>query len=195
MFMKDFTRFAEDIAAVPPMAATTGAAVLTGLVAGTQVETDHGWRDVTDLCRGDRVQTLDGGLARILGLDRREAEIETLLLPGGYMDACSDLHLLPRQPILVSTLDDPEIGAAPFVLIPAAALSALPFLTRQRQKAEVITPLFADEEVVFANSGVLLRCPGVIEGAGPMSMDSFFPTLDLAEARAFLARRETRLWA
>lgn len=195
MFMKDFTRFAEDIAAVPPMETTTGAAVLTGLVAGTQVETDHGWRDVTDLCRGDRVQTLDGGLARILGLDRREAEIETLLLPGGYMDACSDLCLLPRQPILVSTLDDPEIGAAPFVLIPAEALSALPFLTRQRQKAEVITPLFADEEVVFANSGVLLRCPGVIEGAGPMSMDSFFPTLDLAEARAFLARRETRLWA
>ncbi|NBZ88418.1 Hint domain-containing protein [Stagnihabitans tardus] len=195
MFMKDFTRFAEDIAAVPPLESLTSAAVLTGLVAGTRVETDCGWRDVTALSRGDRVQTLDGGLARILGLDRREAEIETLLLPGGYMDACSDLCLLPRQPILVSTLDDPEIGAAPFVLIPAEALGSLPFLSRVKQKAEVITPLFADEEVVFANSGVLLRCPGVIEGAGPMSMDSFFPTLDLEEARAFLSRREARLWA
>lgn len=193
MFMKDFTKLAHDISAIPPL--ETEARILTGLVAGTKVETDRGWTDVTALNRGDRVYTLDGGLARILGLDRREADLQALHLPGGYMDACSDLCLLPRQPVLISTLDDPEIGTAPFVMLPSEALAVLPFLTRQSLRAEVVTPLFADEEVVFANSGVLLRCPGVIEGAGPMLMDSFFPTLDLAEARAFLIRREARLWA
>lgn len=194
MFMQDFTKLAQDISAVPPALDLAEAPVLTGLVAGTRVETDRGWTDVANLNRGDKVYTLDGGLARILGLDRRTARIETLHLPGGYFDACSDLCLLPRQPLLISTLDDPEIGAAPFVLVPAEALSVLPFLSRQSLEAEVVTPLFADEEVVFANSGVLMRCPGVIEGAGPMLIDSFFPTLDLPEAREFLLRREARLW-
>ncbi len=194
MFMKDFTKLADACEIVPPQIATE-APVLTGLMAGTKVETDRGWQDVTSLNRGDRIYTLDGGLARILGLDRRQAQVQTLHLPGGYLDACSDLWLLPRQPILVSTLDDPQIGAAPFVLIPSEALTVLPFVTRQALTEEVITPLFADEEVVFANSGVMLRCPGVIEGTGPLMMDSFFPTLDLACARAFLTRREARLWA
>ncbi len=195
MFMKDFTRHVEDIALVPPANLRVETPVLTGLISGTKVETERGWTDVAALNRGDKVYTLDGGLARILGLDRRQAQVQALHLPGGTFDACSDLHLLPRQPVLISTLDDPEIGAAPFVLVPAEALSVLPFLTPATLQAEVITPLFADEEVVFANSGVLLRCPGVIEGAGPMLMDSFFPTLDLADARAFLLRREARLWA
>lgn len=195
MFMKDFTKLAHDILAVPPFGTATEAPVLTGLVAGTKVETDRGWTDVTALDRGDRVYTLDGGLARILGLDRRTAQVQAWHLPGGYLDSCSDLYLLPRQPILMSTLDDPELGAAPFVLIPSEALAKLPFVTRQTLREEIVTPMFADEEVVFANSGVLLRCPGVIEGAGPMMLDSFFPSLEIEEARAFLLRREARLWA
>lgn len=199
MFMKHFTARAEDSTLVPPALPVADAPVLTGLVAGTLVETEAGWRDVASLARGDKVQTLDGGLVRILGLDRRvlQSGMGALTLPGGHFDACSDLVLLPRQMLLVSTLDDPEIGAAPFVLIPAEALTALPFVhpTPAAAAQEVVTPLFADEEVVFANSGVMLRCPGVIEGAGPMTMDSFFPTLDLPEARAFLDRREARLWA
>lgn len=194
MFMQDFTRLIHDLTAVPPARDLAEAPVLTGLVAGTKVETQAGWRDVATLHRGDRVHTLDGGLARILGLDRREAQVETLTLPGGYFDACSDLMLLPRQPLLIATLDDPELGAAPFVMVPAEALSSLPFLSRNTLRTEIVTPMFADEEVVYANSGVLMRCPGVIEGAGPQVMDSFFPTLDLAEARAFLTRREDRLW-
>lgn len=193
MFMKDFTKLADVCEIVPPMVATE-APVLTGLMAGTRVETEKGWQDVTALNRGDRIYTLDGGLARILGLDRRTAQVQAWHLPGGYLDACSDLCLLPRQPLLVSTLEDPQIGAAPFVLIPSEALSVLPFVTRRALTEEIITPLFADEEVVFANSGVMLRCPGVIEGTGPLMMDSFFPTLDLNEARAFLIRREARLW-
>lgn len=191
MFMQDFARLAADSSAVPPRAELAQAPVLTGLLAGTQVETEKGWSDVASLARGDRVHTLDGGLARILGLDRRTASGSALHLPGGYMDACSDLWLLPRQPVLVSTLD---LLPAPFVLIPAEALEVLPFISRRPLEAEVVTPLFADEELVFANSGVLLRCPGVIEGAGPMTLDSFFPALDRAEAQDFLLSREARLW-
>ena len=62
-------------------------------------------------------------------------------------------------------------------------------------KVQVITPLFAEEEVVFANSGVLLHCPSVIDGAGRYPDDSFFPRLDAASAREFLTRRTARLAA
>ena len=60
---------------------------------------------------------------------------------------------------------------------------------------DVITPLFADEELVYANTGVLLHCPGITDGAGRYPEDSFFPRLDAVAARTFLARRSARLAA
>lgn len=200
MFMQDIARLTTaftKVAARPRL--KQALPVTTGIVAGTLVETAHGWADVASLRIGDAVQTLDGGLSRILGLDRRslrpEPETSLILIPGGCHDACSDILLLPGQHILKDTLDDETCHGAPFVLLPAFAMTVDRTVTRHfpQTMVEVITPLFADEEIVFANSGVLLHCPGVIDGAGRPPVNSFFPRMDSVEARAFLTRRAARL--
>jgi hypothetical protein len=201
LIAKDNTMFMQDISrtntAFYPVE-TLLAPVTTGLVAGTLLETSTGWRSIETLTEGDCVQTLDGGLARILHLDRRSLtatqDASLLILQGGTYDACSDLMLLPGQHLLIDTLDDEISMGAPFALLPALALSG-PQVRRHRPTApvEIITPLFADEEIIYANSGVLMHCPGIADGAGRYPEDSFFPRLDIITARDFLARRAQRL--
>ena len=105
--------------------------------------------------------------------------------------------LVPGQHVLMDTLGDPDLAPAPFAMVPAIALTSDPLIRRSFPDlgVEVITPLFAEEEIIFANSGVLLHCPSVIDGAGRYPDDSFFPRLDAATARAFLTRRAARLAA
>ena len=200
MFMQDFSRQSADtVTAIFPSQRQT-APVITGLVAGTLVETKAGWQPVESLRLGDAVQTLDGGLARVLGLDRRilrpESATAPLLIPGGSFDACSDLLILPGQHLLLDTLDDCTTDA-PFAMIPARALFGMAGVRRHAptDPLHIITPLFADEEVIYANSGVLLHCPGITDGANRYPDTSFFARLDPATARAFLIRRNARLAA
>ncbi len=197
MFMKDFTRTsrATAIARTPSLLAP----VTTGITAGTLLETAQGWRKIETLTAGDRVQTLDGGLAKILRLDRRilspEAETALVHVPGGSLDTCSDLLLLPGQHLLLDTLNDPSLGGAPFALLAARALIGMAGVHRyyHPKAMEVLIPMFADEEVVYANSGLLLHCPSVIDGATSFPENSFFPRLDAADARSFLLRRQALL--
>jgi hypothetical protein len=171
----------------------------SGLLRGTLVETDAGWRPVQSLVAGQTVQTLDGGLAPMVRLDRRQIRPrdKTVLigLPGGCLDACCDLVLLPGQHLLVDALDDPVLGGAPFALVPALALAAMPGPRRLRPTApfDAFIPLFAEEEAIYAQSGVLFHCPGLINGVPTGPEASFFPLLDLDAARAFLQRRAARL--
>lgn len=196
MFMQDISRSAIQFSSVETLVSP----LTTGLVAGTLVETATGWQPIEAVQAGDCVQTLDGGLARILRMDRRSLypahETSLLTLPGGHYDACSDLLLLAGQHLLIDTLDDTETEGAPFALIPALALLHAPAQPHRLQTAlEIVTPLFADEEVIYANTGVLLHCPGLLDGANRYPENSFFPRLDLAQARALLARRAKRLAA
>lgn len=173
--------------------------MVSGLLRGTLVETEHGWQEIESLSPGQTVQTLDGGLARLRRLDRRRVaggrHGALILLPGGVLDACSDLLIPPGQHLLIDTLDDPGLDGAPFALVPAQALLALKGPRRVHVDAdfEVLTPLFTEEEVVYAQSGVLLFCPGLMEGAQGHPGSVFFPTLAGARARDFLRRRERRL--
>ena len=202
MFMKDFTKLTTAFALVTPRQPLVAAApVVGGIVAGTLVETATGWTPVESLRIGAQVHTLDGGLTRILALDRRTlaplTETALIHLPGGNYDACSDLMLVPGQHVLIDTLGDSCYGRAPYVLVPAMALTADPLIRRDAPDlaVEVITPLFAEEEVIFANSGVLLHCPSVMDGAGRYPDTSFFHCLDVTAARDFLTRRAARLAA
>lgn len=168
-------------------------AITSGLMAGTLVESARGWVPVEDLRIGDDVQSYDGGLARVVGLDRNwivaSGEAYLLHLPGGALDNCSDLALLPGQNVLVDTLGDAGLPDDLAVLIPAAALEGVLGATRMRieKRLEVITPRFADDEAVFANSGTLLHCAGIRQTASQPASD-FFRQLDLMQATAFLRR-------
>ena len=177
MFTKDFPRKTRNVS--------------TGLIAGTLVETATGWTPVEDLRIGDAVQSYDGGLARVVGLDREWITASlgayVLHLPGGALDNCSDLILLPGQNLLVDTLNDADLPDDVVALIPAAALEGVLGTTRARieKPLEIITPRFADDEAIFANSGTLLHCPGIRQ-TGLQPASDFFTTLNLLEARAFL---------
>ena len=203
MFMKDFARTAATATPVlcpaDPGRATALRPLTCGMVAGTLIETAMGWKPVEMLRLGDAVQTLDGGLARVRAVDRQhltQASNPLLVhVPGGAFDACSDLLLLPDQRVLLDTLGVQAEGQedALFVLVPALALIGLHGVRRVdlQRRLEVITPLFAEEEMVYAQTGVLLRCPGMATDPA----ESFFPELDLLEAMAFLRHRDRQLAA
>jgi hypothetical protein len=183
MFIKNFPRTAT------PRAQN----VTSGLVAGTLIEGPSGWMPVEKLRIGDVVQSYDGGLARVLGLDRNwiapTPGAYVLHLPGGTLDNCSDLILLPNQTVLMDTLNDAQLPDAIVVLIPAAALEGV-LGTRRfaiEKPLEVITPRFADDEAIFVNSGTLLHCPSIIQTQNQPE-SGFFTRLDLAQATAFLHR-------
>lgn len=197
MFMKDFTRTTQSVTAAdlltPP--------VLSGMLAGTMVETATGWQGVETLRMGDLVQTFDGGLAKVLAVDRRALRPELaqslIAVPGGTLDTCADLQLLPGQHLLVDTLDDPAYPDAAFALIPALALEGRMGCMRRyaMREIDVITPLFATEEIVWANSGLLIHSPGIADGAQRRPDSDFFPRLGVTAARALLDHRASRLAA
>lgn len=101
-----------------------------------------------------------------------------VLVPGGLMGACADLMLLSSTGVLLGTGDRrPKMARA---LVPARALRALPGVTLRPAggRIEAVRLVFAEEEAIWANTGVLVHCP-----RGDTSQ---FPRLEAAEARAML---------
>ncbi len=174
--------------------------VNTGLIAGTLVEGESGWRPIETLPEGGAVRTLDNGFVRPLRLECRRVQPReqglVVLLPGGCLDASEDLALLPGQLLVVDTMGDPALEGAGHALVPALAALALDGTRalRPEQAFEVMIPHFAEARVVRAQSGVLLFCAGTEgpEGAGGDAEDGY-PCLSLAAARNFLRRRVARL--
>jgi hypothetical protein len=186
MFMQDSARFT--IAARMLPMSPFAAPVSSGLVAGTRVETETGWRAVETLRAGQRLYTQDGGLQPVLRVERSflmpGCAARLLCLPGGSFGACADLRLLAGQHVLIDTRDPrPEAALA---LAPAAALDGIMgcMAISLDEVLEVVTPVFAEEEVIFANTGVRLVCPGLDAAAG------WFPRLDAEAARAVLAEAQ-----
>lgn len=188
MFMQDITRFAAAPVQTGDKSQTASAYSSFGLVAGTRVETAAGWRPIETLLIGDSVYTLDGGLARIVAMNRREVlpGEPVIRIAGGHFDACSDLFVMPGQDLLLDTMG---LTDAPYACLAAAVLAACPGVARSAtpRRVEVVTPIFAEEEAVWAQSGVLLRCPGVKPDAG-----SAYPRLHARAAAVFLETRTRR---
>jgi len=186
--------FMSDIARTAPHTAI--AALQTGLTAGTLLETATGWRAVERLRTGDRVYSYDGGLVQIAALDRcwSGPQSEVLLIPGGAFDNCADLTLPADQHLLIDTLGDPDLPDTMTALIPAAALAGFRGTRRliAEKPTELVTPLFAQAEAIYANSGTLLYCPAVAHGPGRLPQSGDFTRLDMADARALLRRLDQR---
>lgn len=194
MFMQDIARLAPVATAVP------GFPLAGGLVAQTVVETRAGWRTAGELAVGDAVHTLDGGLQRIVALERAlllpAARAEVIDLPGGAFGNDDDIVLLPGQHLLTDlTRADADVGGLPdalAVMLPAAALDGHRGARRRpvREAVEVVIPLFADEEYVWAASGLLFYCPSAAAGPwGVPSANGVFPRIGEATARRLLAAR------
>lgn len=178
MFMQDITR----VTATPVTAAN--AALSQGIFGPTLIETETGWRPAHSLRIGDRVYTLDGGLQRIAALSRRIVSPgeRAVRITGGHFDADDDVLLLPGQGLLLQTFD---LMAAPYARLPARALASCIGATAAIAplRSEIVTPIFAEEEAIWAQSGLLLMCPGI------RALVTAFPELSPQAAALFLTER------
>ena len=163
-----------------------------GVLAASLVETPQGWKPAGMLGRGSLVQTYDGGLCAVTQVERRymwpAAGAEVVHVPGGALDTCDDLWLMPGQAVLIFSPVVEEVLEAAAALVPAWALvgfcgiSLRPLL----RPAEMVTLSFASTEMVYVNSGALVQCQDA-GGAIADRQPDYFPRLEGARAKAMLA--------
>jgi hypothetical protein len=157
-----------------------------GFSARTLVETECGWRPVGGLTAGTRLATLDGGFVDLIGVRRTPAKpiapASSVLVPGGALGNCDDVILGAAQRVLLPTGPAEPVLDAAFALVTAAALAGH-FGIRRVVTEDCLYRLdFASEEVVWANSGLLLHCPA--------GVDAGFLRLDGNQARALIGLLE-----
>ncbi|MCI2399181.1 Hint domain-containing protein [Aliiroseovarius subalbicans] len=160
-----------------------------GLVAGTRVEAASGWRPVESLMRGDAVYTLDGGLRQIIDVQREDmTPTQSLLVPGGALDNCAEMVLMPGQHVMLEADIAEEAFGSPLVLLPALALEGYRGITRQQgqERVEIVTLGFDDEEIVYGNTGALLHCPATGQMQAQSTTSKFFTVLGMEQARALM---------
>lgn len=170
MFQKTFVRDAHGRSAAWDGALGGMDILSTGLVAGTQVATEHGWRNVEALQQGDQVLTFDAGLQTLRSMSRSWSFANhgttpmrhwPLFVPAGVLGNDAAMTLLPEQSVMVES----DLGEAmfddPFVLIPALALDGYRGIERRNphRPIEVVVLHFETEQLVFANVGALFHCP------------------------------------
>ncbi|NVK45446.1 MAG: Hint domain-containing protein [Rhodobacteraceae bacterium] len=173
----------------------------SGLIAGMQVATSIGWRDVAALQEGDKVLTFDEGMQPVRRITKRwtytdqgrtPASLWPLHVPAGALGNRSAMTLLPEQPVMVESDAGEAMFGDPFTLIPALALEGYKGIEREhvRKPIEVVILHFDTEQVVFGNIGALFHCPAeeAVTIAGLME-DRYVPgyeVLSLTQARMFV---------
>lgn len=141
-----------------------------GLIAGTHVASNLGWRAVDALSVGDKVLTFDNAMQTVVEI-RRETlwsdpyEAPELTWPvhvpkNALGNRCA-LTLMPDQGIMVESDATEDAHGDPFAVIPALSMIGLRGIDRvpPRDTIEVITLFFADDQVVYVEGGVLAFCP------------------------------------
>ncbi|AML50223.1 Hint domain-containing protein [Falsihalocynthiibacter arcticus] len=137
----------------------------TGMISGTRVATQFGWRDVTKIVPGDRVLTLDGGLQVVKAVRHEQvAQIpgdSLLKVPSLALGNRETVYLLATQDVMIESDAAEDLFGDPFALIPALALEGLRGIQRvaATEELRVVAIEFAQDQVVFANIGALFLCP------------------------------------
>lgn len=148
-----------------------GTGAMSGIIAGTRVATSMGWRDVGAIQEGDMVLTFDGGLQPVVSVRRKAlwsgsgvcpADFWPLIVPAGALENAKPMRLLPRQGVMLESDVAEAVLGDPFALIPAAALEGVSGIERvfPNDPVEAIALSFETDQVVFAEQGALLFCPG-----------------------------------
>lgn len=142
---------------------------MQGLMAGTRVASNLGWRSVEALAVGDSVLTFDGGMQEItevrrmtLCFDRQDtpAALWPMVVPVGALDNRVALTLLPDQGVLVESDAAHDMFGDPFAVIPVAALEGVRGIRRAGPPPpiELVALYFAAEQVIYAEGGALIHC-------------------------------------
>lgn len=148
-----------------------------GIISGTRVASNLGWRAVEALAPGDKVLTFDNGMQTLVEVRREVIWIDALsipkqhwsvFIPAGAMNNRCDLTMMPEQGIVVESDVADEAMGDPFAVLDAQDLVGLRGIRRVEPVAylEVVTLVFAEEQVVYAEGGTLMHCPTSVDLLG-----------------------------
>ncbi|MCW9042645.1 MAG: Hint domain-containing protein [Pseudopelagicola sp.] len=140
-----------------------------GLVVGTTVATQDGWRAVETLRKGESVLTFDGGAQRVIGVIRDQiwggigacpAHLWPLHVPRGTVGNALDMLVMPNQGVLIESDEITDQWGDPFAVVPGAALAVLDGVERQEPfgTVEVVLPIFEEDQMIFTDHGALAFC-------------------------------------
>jgi hypothetical protein len=112
-----------------------------------------------------------------------------VLIPGGVLANCSDLCLLPGQLVLVESDIAEAVLGQPAVLVQAAALDGFRGIRMRPtdRPVETVSLIFDAEEMVYLNSGCVIRSAGLSDTVGGAMQADFFPVLHGVQAAALVA--------
>lgn len=148
-----------------------GMATLThGLMAGTRVASNLGWRAIDALTVGDKVLTFDHGMQEITEVRRAHMWLDApetceamwpVVIPVGALFNREEMVLLPDQGVMVESDAAQDMHGDPFAIITAHSMVGLRGIHRRQpmQCIELIAVYFAGDEVVYAEGGALIHCP------------------------------------
>lgn len=179
----------------------TGAGMASGLVTGTRIATNIGWRSVEAIAPGDHALTFDGGMQVVRRITRSilwhspsncPEHLWPLNVPVGALGNQHELHLLPEQNVMLESDAAEDCFGDPFALIPAAALNGFRGITRVKpyEKIVVYTLHFDQEQVVFTCSSALFHCPSDSQGSllETSQSEAIYQTLPMRAATLLVDR-------
>ena len=134
----------------------------TGLLAGTRVSTEFGWRAVEDLRPGDRVLTFDDGLQPVahVALIPAAGPRTVMQIPKSALGNRAALRVVPGQRLLIDTASAESVIGEPFVLIRAQALLGYKGIVPAMDKGPSVRLVFDRPQMVFAEGSAVLHCHG-----------------------------------
>lgn len=153
-----------------------------GLMAGTRVASNLGWRPIEALTVGDRVLTFDNGMQEITEVRRMTfwtdapdtpTALWPVIVPAGALDNRAPLTLLPDQGVLVESDTAADMYGDPFAILPAQTLVGVRGIHRAppAEQVELIAIYFAHEQVIYVEEGALIHCPCIA-----IALDAFLST-------------------
>ena len=170
------------------------AAQTHGLMAGTRIASNLGWRAIEALAVGDSVLTFDNGMQDIVEVRRTTFWTDApdtpfaqwpVIVPVNALGNREELTLLADQGVVVESDAAADMYGDPFAIIAAHALDGVREIYRAppAEQIELIAIYFAGEEVIYAEGGALIHCP-----ANLMTLDAFLnadaSTYDVLSPRA-----------
>ncbi|KEJ88092.1 Hint domain-containing protein [Sulfitobacter donghicola] len=141
-----------------------------GLMAGTRVASNLGWRAIDALAVGDKVLTFDHGMQEITEIRRAHMWLDApetadamwpVVVPVGALGNREELVLLPEQGVMVESDAAQDLHGDPFAILTAHNLVGYRGISRRQpmQRVELIAVYFASDEVIYAEGGALIHCP------------------------------------
>lgn len=142
----------------------------SGLLSGTRVPSNLGWRSVEELKVGDLVLTFDNAMQPIVDIQRETLVLpegrnlgaqQPVRVPKGALFNRQELWLMPDQGMMVESEVAQDVLGDPYAVVPARMLvgfrgieSGLP-----GDRLNVTTLAFRRDEVVYLEGGMLAHCP------------------------------------